>query len=152
MTALKQFVSTEVTNAQAQLHEILLINLEEDREAVAPTFNLRMLNDNPSIDSPGWSFYSRMLALKNWTNGLGSALWRFWIVNSLQFFRHALPNPSTLFTLLTSKQTGLARPEAPDMHYLCPIWHVLHHFPSQWLANTPPSRRERSRSLVATVL
>lgn len=56
MTGLKQFVTKEVTIAQAQLHEILLINPEEDREAVAPTFNLRMLYDDPSIDIPGWSF------------------------------------------------------------------------------------------------
>jgi hypothetical protein len=56
MTGLKRFVSQQVTIAQNQLHEILLINQVEDREAVVPVLNVRMLKDDPTIDQPGWSF------------------------------------------------------------------------------------------------
>jgi hypothetical protein len=56
MTDLKSFVAKQVSLAQQQLHDLLLIHKEEDRESVAPKFNLRSLKDDPSIGEPGWNF------------------------------------------------------------------------------------------------
>jgi hypothetical protein len=47
------FDSEQVTMAQKQLYEILLINPDADREAVIATLNLCVLQDDPGIDEPG---------------------------------------------------------------------------------------------------
>lgn len=39
-----------------QLGELLLIHLDEDREAVVPFISLRSLLDNPLESTPGWNF------------------------------------------------------------------------------------------------
>ena len=39
-----------------QLHKLLLVYQEEDREAVVPKISLRSLRDDPTISIPGWSF------------------------------------------------------------------------------------------------
>lgn len=56
MTNLKSFVAKQVSITQQQLHDLLLINEDEDRESVTPTFNLRSIKDDPSISEPGWNF------------------------------------------------------------------------------------------------
>jgi hypothetical protein len=56
MTALKRFVAHGVEMCQTQLHELLLVNPEEDREDVVPALNLRALKDDPTASQPGWSF------------------------------------------------------------------------------------------------
>jgi hypothetical protein len=56
MTNLKSFVAKQVSIAQQQLHDLLLIHEDEDRESVTPKFNLRSLKDDPSISEPGWNF------------------------------------------------------------------------------------------------
>lgn len=67
MTAFKRFVSQQVELAQAQLHELLLINQEETREAAVPKVSLRSLKDDPTINTLGWSFIkdTRNAALQN---------------------------------------------------------------------------------------
>jgi hypothetical protein len=56
MTALRKFISHEVEIAQSQLHELLLVNPEENREDVVPALALRTLKDDPTVTKPGWSF------------------------------------------------------------------------------------------------
>lgn len=56
ITNLKTFVAKQVSLTQQQLHDLLLIYEGEDRESVAPKFNLRSLKDDPSIREPGWNF------------------------------------------------------------------------------------------------
>lgn len=56
MTNLKSFVAKQVSIAQDQLHDLLLIHQDEDRKSVTPKFNLRSLKDDPTIDEPGWNF------------------------------------------------------------------------------------------------
>jgi hypothetical protein len=56
ITAFKRFVSQQVEMAQAQLHELLLINQEEARKAVVLEMNLRSLKNDPTINTLGWSF------------------------------------------------------------------------------------------------
>jgi hypothetical protein len=56
MTNLKSFVAKQVSIAQQQLHDLLLIHEDEDREAVTPKFNLRRLKDDLSISELGWNF------------------------------------------------------------------------------------------------
>jgi hypothetical protein len=56
MTNLKSFVAKQVSIAQQQLHDLLLIHEDEDRESITPKFNLRSLKDDPSIGEPGWNF------------------------------------------------------------------------------------------------
>jgi len=56
MTALRCFVLAQVEVNQSQLHELLLVNPEENREDVVPALTLRALKDDPTISEPGWSF------------------------------------------------------------------------------------------------
>lgn len=52
MTALRQFVASQVETCQGQLHALLLINTEEERVGVVPGLALRALEDNATINEP----------------------------------------------------------------------------------------------------
>ena len=56
ITTLRRFISNQVKIAQSQLHELLLVNPEENREDVVPALVLRTLKDDPVASEPGWSF------------------------------------------------------------------------------------------------
>jgi hypothetical protein len=58
MTGLRQFISQEVKVkiAQGQLHELLLVNAQENREDVVSLFALCSLKDDPIVGEPSWSF------------------------------------------------------------------------------------------------
>jgi elongation factor P--beta-lysine ligase len=56
MTNLKSFVAKQVSIAQQQLHNLLLIYEDEDRESITSKFNLRSLKDDLSIGEPSWNF------------------------------------------------------------------------------------------------
>lgn len=48
MMRLKRFIALQVEAAQEQLHELLLVHLEEERAAVVPPLSLRSLKVDPS--------------------------------------------------------------------------------------------------------
>ena len=56
MTTLQRFVSEQVEINQSQLHELLLVNSEENKEDVVLELTLRALKDDPTVSEPGWSF------------------------------------------------------------------------------------------------
>ena len=56
MTVLRKFISHKVEIAQGQLHELLLVNPEENWEDIVPALALCTLKDDPTITEPGWSF------------------------------------------------------------------------------------------------
>src|SRR5436190_2328083 len=56
MTGLKQFVRQQVSQAQDQLQQLLLIHAEEAREDVVPKLRLQDLKDNPALSRLGQSF------------------------------------------------------------------------------------------------
>jgi hypothetical protein len=72
MTTFRRFVSHQVEIAQSQLHELLLVNPEENREDVVPTLALRDLKDDPTVSEAGWSFLkdSRNVALQGYDRWL----------------------------------------------------------------------------------
>ena len=53
MTGLKQFVRQQVTQAQDQLQQLLLIHAEEAREDVIPKLRLQDLKDDPALSRLG---------------------------------------------------------------------------------------------------
>src|SRR5438045_878406 len=53
MTGLKQFVRQQVTQAQDQLQQLLLIHAEEAREAVIPKLRIQDLKDDPALSRLG---------------------------------------------------------------------------------------------------
>jgi hypothetical protein len=63
------------------LHELLLVNPEENREDVVPTLALRNLKDDPTVSEAGWSFLkdSRNVALQGYDrwllNGVANIDW-----------------------------------------------------------------------------
>jgi hypothetical protein len=56
IAAFKSFISQQVDLAQNQLNELVLISLEEARDAVGPEISLRSLKDDLTINKPGRSF------------------------------------------------------------------------------------------------
>ena len=56
MTGLRRFIFNQVNIIQSQLHELLLVNPEEDRADIVPTLVLRAIKDDPTTSDPGWSF------------------------------------------------------------------------------------------------
>lgn len=56
MTALRQFIASQVKTCQDQLHALFLINPEEERINVVPVLALRAFEDDATINTPGWSF------------------------------------------------------------------------------------------------
>lgn len=53
---LKKFVATQVALAQSELERLFLVNDDEERGDVIPTFELRDLRDDPTENAKGWSF------------------------------------------------------------------------------------------------
>lgn len=59
MTALRWFMRDQVELAQKQLHDLLLLPPDRDAESRAdavPSLRLRELKDDPTINTPNWSF------------------------------------------------------------------------------------------------
>ncbi|KFY27816.1 hypothetical protein V493_03286 [Pseudogymnoascus sp. VKM F-4281 (FW-2241)] len=86
MTNLKTFVAKQVSIAQQQLHDLLLVHEDEDRGVVAPRFNLRSLKDDPSISELGWNFLkhaenSTLHGHEDWLLTRVSAKWKKQVVH-----------------------------------------------------------------------
>jgi hypothetical protein len=56
MTKLQNFIRHQVSLAQSQLEDLLLIHPDEAREDIVPTLILRDLRDDPTNNMRGWSF------------------------------------------------------------------------------------------------
>lgn len=56
MVDFKEFVATQVKQAQSELEQLFLIHSDETREDVIPAFKLRDLKDDPTESAKGWNF------------------------------------------------------------------------------------------------
>ncbi|KAF3031497.1 hypothetical protein E8E11_000866 [Didymella keratinophila] len=56
MTALRNFVASQVKRAQRDLEDLLLLHPEECRDEVVPRVALHRLKDDPSNSQKGWNF------------------------------------------------------------------------------------------------
>jgi hypothetical protein len=125
MTGLRQFISQEVRVkvAQGQLHELLLVNAEENREDVVSLFDLCSLKDDPIVGEPSWSFLkdSRNVDLQ------GHERWLLNRVASTDWLRDEFFVKSAKWSRTAAEHYLLAGRRIPSPHSpTCPIKKNFH--------------------------